>query len=82
MEFLDNPSAPFEKLDFILKKDNNIKILSYQHYIKIENELNFSKADLANLTIWANGPADVNRGVTPFDCQTGAVFFNPTCQPR
>ena len=75
VEFRDDITSP-EILDFTLIADNEVKILSDNNYIWIQNALNFKNADLAHLTIWAKGSADVNRGATLFDCTTGAVVVD------
>ena len=74
IKFMDNDPTPLPiTLDFTLKKDNEVKILSDQSFIHIQNALNFMNADSAHLTIWANGADIENRGITYDNCETGAV---------
>jgi hypothetical protein len=63
-------------LNFSLRKDNEIKILSDSNAIYVEKNLIFDNADIAHLTLWAKGRADANRGITNlYDAgnTTGAV---------
>jgi len=73
IQFLDNDPSGFKTLDFTLIRDNEVKILSDQSYIVIQNALNFMNADSAHLTIWANGSDAGPRGDAPRDCESGSV---------
>jgi hypothetical protein len=54
-------------------KENEIKILSDQNVIYMEEGLKFERADTAHLTLWAKGPADALRGYSDLSCHSGAV---------
>lgn len=66
-------SLDFNHFKSATPKENEIKILSDNNVIYVENDLNFTKADTAHLTVWAKGPADANRGYSDLLCGSGAI---------
>ena len=75
--FMDDhadPPTPVD-LNFTLQQDNEVKILSDNNFIHIENTFLFDNADKAHLTLWARGIEidPINRGYTDLGCNTGAI---------